>query len=122
MVKPVAGKKVLLDIKGIKRHYLDGLLHREDGPALVYPDGKMIWYKYGSKHRTDGPAIINPFGPNEWYQNDTRYREDGPTVVHLDNKVEWWLGNTKFVHFLDWCRAMKKTKEEIVILKLQYGE
>ena len=120
MTKPIKGE--VLDNRGIKRYYLDGFLHREDGPAIIYPNGIMEWYNHGSKHRIDGPAIINPFGPDEWYMNDLRYREDGPTVIHLDNKVEWWLGNTKFIHFLDWCRAMHKTKEEIVFLKLKYGE
>ena len=29
---------------GIKRWTLNGTLHREDGPAVEYPDGRKAWY------------------------------------------------------------------------------
>jgi hypothetical protein len=36
---------------------LDGLLHREDGPAYINDIGDEYWYLYGLFHREDGPAI-----------------------------------------------------------------
>jgi len=29
---------------GTKRWFLNGKLHREDGPAIEWPDGKKYWY------------------------------------------------------------------------------
>lgn len=44
----------------------DGRLHREGGPAVVYPDGMQRWYRHGRLHRDDGPAVIYPNG--DYYQ------------------------------------------------------
>ena len=41
---------------GDKEWRLNGLLHREDGPALEYADGSKSWYLNGELHREDGPA------------------------------------------------------------------
>ncbi len=37
--------------------YLDGNLHREDGPAVEKPDGTRVWFLHGKQHREDGPAV-----------------------------------------------------------------
>lgn len=34
-----------------------GLLHRENGPAVEYPDGSKEWFLNHQRHRNDGPAI-----------------------------------------------------------------
>ena len=36
---------------------INGVLHREDGPALSYPDGSCRWYLNGKLHRSGGPAV-----------------------------------------------------------------
>ena|ERR1700691_2655957 len=51
-------------------YYLNGLLHREDGPAIIYPDGRIRYYLYGKRHRTDGPAVTHPNGNMYYYLND----------------------------------------------------
>jgi hypothetical protein len=58
------GKKIPKDFTGIaetpsgtKSWYLNGKLHREDGPACEYPNGTKRWYLNGALHRFDGPAI-----------------------------------------------------------------
>lgn len=33
------------------------VLHRADGPALIWPDGTQKWFYNGELHRTDGPAV-----------------------------------------------------------------
>jgi len=37
--------------------YLNGKLHREDGPAVEWADGHREWWLNGELHREDGSAI-----------------------------------------------------------------
>ena len=55
--------------RGTKRWYQNGLLHRENGPAIEYVDGTKTWYQNDELHREDGPAIEWPDGTKTWYQN-----------------------------------------------------
>ena len=55
--------------------YLNGELHRTDGPAVIYPEGDQYWYLNDKVHRTDGPAVIYPNGDQYWYLNDTPLTE-----------------------------------------------
>lgn len=32
------------------------IMHREDGPAWMFPSGTWAWYQNGKLHRMDGPA------------------------------------------------------------------
>jgi hypothetical protein len=68
---------------GTKEWYLNGKLHREDGPAVEYSDGTKYWYLNGKLHREDGPAIesskrVNFIGrwtchkAKSWYLNDKK--------------------------------------------------
>jgi hypothetical protein len=64
-----------------------GHLHRDGGPAAIYPDGRQYWYQNGKFHREDGPALTYPDGRRYWYWNgalvDERigegYRQSGST-------------------------------------------
>jgi hypothetical protein len=38
-------------------YFVNDNLHREDGPAVIYPFGEEQWYRNGKLHREDGPAI-----------------------------------------------------------------
>jgi hypothetical protein len=51
------------------------LPHREDGPAIVYPDGTQLWYRNGQRHRDDGPSEVFPDGKQFWYQNGFRVKD-----------------------------------------------
>ena len=42
---------------GDKSWYLNGKLHREDGPAIERANGDKSWYLNGKLHREDGPAV-----------------------------------------------------------------
>ena len=55
---------------GTKSWYLDGKLHRVDGPAIEWADGRKEWYLTGELHRVDGPAIEWANGTKEWWLND----------------------------------------------------
>lgn len=50
---------------GPYRNY--AVLHRENGPAVEYEDGSEEWYLEGKLHRVDGPAIIDAVtGDADW--------------------------------------------------------
>ena len=36
-----------------RRRYKDNILHREDGPAIMYKDGRKVWYINGNLHRVE---------------------------------------------------------------------
>jgi len=55
--------------------FFQGKLHREDGPAIEYPNGTKKWYLNGKRHREDGPAVEYPNGTKEWFLNDVEYSE-----------------------------------------------
>jgi len=61
---------------GDKYWYLDGKLHREDGPAVEYADGTKWWYLDGKRHREDGPAIERANGPKSWWLNGKLVTEE----------------------------------------------
>jgi hypothetical protein len=60
---------LFIDNFGTKRWYKNDLRHKEDGPAVIYPDGAKFWYFEDKIHRTDGPAIIHSDGHKEWHLN-----------------------------------------------------
>ena len=76
---------------GDKEWYLDGQLHREDGPALEWADGFKEWYLNGQLHRTDGPAIEYANGDKSWFLNGKPHREDGPASEWADGNKYWYL-------------------------------
>jgi hypothetical protein len=83
---------------GLTRWYLNGKLHREDGPASIWVDGRQNWYLNGEVHRTDGPAIVYPDGRGSFWLHG------------------YWM---LFDKWLDQNNEL--TDEEKVMLKLQYG-
>jgi hypothetical protein len=44
----------------------EGRWHREDGPAIIYPDGHVNWFYHGWLHREDGPAVDESYDLR-WY-------------------------------------------------------
>lgn len=52
-----------------KVYYLNGVLHREDGPA-VDTIAQQGWFINGKRHREDGPAFIKQDGQRHWFLND----------------------------------------------------
>ena len=61
---------------GNKRWYLNGKLHREDGPAVEYADGDKFWYLNGKLHREDGPAEEFADGTKYWWLNNQKVTEE----------------------------------------------
>ena len=52
---------------GTKEWFLNGELHREDGPAVERANGNKEWHLNGKCHREDGPAIEYAYGDKAWY-------------------------------------------------------
>ena len=61
---------------GDKSWWLNGKLHREDGPAIEYASGTKAWYLNGKLHREDGPAIEYAGGNKYWYLNGDYVTEE----------------------------------------------
>jgi hypothetical protein len=61
---------------GSKYWRVNGILHREDGPAVEYMSGGRDWWIDGKRHRIDGPAIIYSDGRQSWYLNDIKYSKE----------------------------------------------
>ena len=80
---------------GDKYWYINGKLHREDGPAVEFSDGDKIWYINDKLHREDGPAIDESNGYKAWYINGRLHREDGPAVEYSNGYKEWYLNGKK---------------------------
>jgi hypothetical protein len=82
---------IVEDADGKKCWYLNGLLHRVDGPAVEYADGTKCWYLNGKRHRTDGPAIEYADGPKYWYLNGKELTKEEfdamNTTATCSNKV-----------------------------------
>jgi hypothetical protein len=76
---------------GNKEWFLNGKLHREDGPAREYADGGKYWYLNGKLHRKDGPAAERVNGDKLWYLNDRPHREDGPAREYASGGKFWYL-------------------------------
>jgi hypothetical protein len=59
---------------GTKFWYVEGKLHRLDGPAMEYANGTKFWYVEDKLHRLDCPAVEYANGDKSWYyQGDTFY-------------------------------------------------
>lgn len=76
-----------------------GLLHREDGPAVEFPNGKKFWYLWGDRGRKDGPAVECSNGDRSWYWAGQLHRVDGPAMI---------VGDKELYHLYDY----PVTKEE----------
>ena len=68
----------------------------------VYDSGNKQWFLNGKLHREDGPAIERPDGYKAWFLNDVRYTEEeyysklNPAKVKVDDiGTKAWEPNGK---------------------------
>lgn len=45
----------------------NGLLDRNDGPAIEFANGDKYWFSNGRIHKDDGPAFISSTGVKEYW-------------------------------------------------------
>ena len=83
----------VIDSHGTKWWYINGKLHRVDGPAIEYASGSSSWWMDGEMHRLDGPAVEWVNGDREWWIDGKQY------------SFESWLEliPNKFVYLLKVC-------------------
>ena len=97
---PVNYTGIIEYVFGTTCYYLNGKYHREDGPAVIYPDGTLHYYLNGELHREDGPAIIYP-GGNIYYLNGKCHREDGPAIIITDGTIKYYLNDKEITNEVD---------------------
>ena len=72
----------------------EGLIHRDDGPAVKTQNGDMLWYQNGVLHRIGGPAIERVNGEWGYFVNGARHRLGGlPAIGMRNGDREWWEYN-----------------------------
>ncbi len=75
-----------VDDEGIIRYYDDeGYFHREDGPAILFPNGSTFYYVHGKEHREDGPAVT-------FWNGIKRYCLDGEYYTKDEYKMITFFG------------------------------
>ena len=77
----------------------EGKLHRLDGPAIDYVDGRKQWYKNGLRHRLDGPAV-EVVSYKDWWKNGIKFPDKNTFFESLtEEEKETVLFSTNF--FID---------------------
>ena len=109
-------------------------MNREFSVSLYHQEGHiLVWRKEdGTIHREDGPAIINEkLNETTWmnverseiylasvvYSNFPENNKRVPKII--STKYAWCLEGKSYT-FPEWCKILKKTDEEIVLLKITY--
>lgn len=64
--------------------------HRTDGPAIEWVGGTQEWMQNGLLHREDGPALITTQS-KQWFKEGKRHREDGPAIEYANGDKRWYL-------------------------------
>ena len=67
---------VVIDRDGTKIWRLNGVLHRDGGPALEFRNGTKEWWNHGKIHRIGGPAIEHADGTKEWWFNNSYVKSE----------------------------------------------
>jgi hypothetical protein len=110
VLEPGRGINGLLEI-----WYLDGAVHRKDGPAMVYESGRgwddklEEWWLNNEKHRVGGPAVVYEPGRSvgdileEWWRGGKLHRAMGSAKVYLASPettcrtiFAWWMANREY--------------------------
>src|SRR3954469_16273994 len=67
-----------------------GRLHRDDGPARVFPSGREEWYRQGKLNREGGPAVLHANGSEKWYVAGKRHRGAPPACSYVNGAEKWY--------------------------------
>ena len=101
---------VKVEDNGDRCWYLNGKLHREDGPAIEFTNGTRYWCLNDKYHREDGPAIEYANGTRCWYLKGKFHREDGPAIEYANGTREWWLNGLEYTEE-EFIKKTAKVKE-----------
>ncbi len=59
-----------------RSYFINGMYHREKGPALEFINGEKQWWENDLRHRLDGPAVEYADGRKAWYIEGKHYYEE----------------------------------------------
>ena len=93
-----------IDRYGTKAWYLNGELHRVNGPAVELARGDKYWLLNGKYHRVEGPAIEYADGTDE---NGKYHRVDGPAIEYATGYSGWFLHGIRYYES-DYWNELKK--------------
>ena len=66
--------RVVVDTYNTRRYFnAAGVVHRDEGPAILRPNGVKMWCQNGKLHRENGPAIEYADGSVLWYLHGKQY-------------------------------------------------
>ncbi len=123
---------LFIDQFGNKEYYLNGVLHREDGPAREMANGDKSYWINGKCHR-DGdlpsiicsngekyysingllhregnmPAIDYPNGDKSYWNHGKLHRTDGPAFESNNQNQEFWINGIEFCEECYWKEIKK---------------
>lgn len=82
-----------VDADGVIMYRIDGVLHRDDGPAKAWPDfNEEEWWVNGELHRIDGPAVVSDDPGVKWSVQGLRPPVDGrESEDYVDGRRLWWV-------------------------------
>lgn len=88
--------RIIITTRGHKCYYNDGgHFHREDGPAIIYPDGSLFWRNNGAPIAKEVPSAYRSNGAYYWrLSHGIRglRSEDHPNGLKrktIDEVVQW---------------------------------
>jgi hypothetical protein len=89
---------------------------RDNKPTCTTsPNGDKMWYLNGKLHREDGPAVEHPNGTKEWWLNDKLHREDGPAVERANGDKVWYLNHNRATALEVFKRANDEQRKHMLI-------
>ena len=71
----------------------------DDGREFIQDPTLKVWSLNGVRHREDGPAVEHTSGTKEWWLNGVRHREDGPAIEFIDGSKAWYLNDKQVKPF-----------------------
>ena len=72
----------------------EGLIHREDGPAVEFDSGTKYWLVNGLLHRLDGPAVELDSGHKEWWIEGRKYSDlEYFETLNADKQIDYLFGS-----------------------------
>ena len=71
------------------------IIYADEKQICIHP-GMTIWYKHGVIHNDNGPAIVSPFTKtNAWYKNGVRHNDKGFAITYSDGVRHRYLNGVR---------------------------
>ena len=87
---------------------------------IAHENGTLEWYENGMLHREDGPAVIHANGSKDWCLRGRVHRNDGPAAEHEDGSFSWYLDGRNYP-YMTWLEKTDCSDEQKVMIRLIYG-